>query len=126
MLKIKFIFFDLSGTLVKMRPATLLVNLSLLKDLTKKYSLGIITGARRTETVNILNKLKIYKRFKIIITADDSRLKKPDPRLFPKFKISAYIGDAKKDVIFARNANITFFRINKKYNINQVIKKLVL
>lgn len=125
MLKTKYIFFDFTGTLVKMRPAKLLADKLLLKKLTGKYRLGIITGAKRTETINILKKLDILKIFQVVITASDNVVRKPDPRLFPSLPIYGYIGDAKKDSVFAKNAGITFFRINKKYNINQIIKNLL-
>lgn len=125
MLKTMYIFFDFSGTLVKMRPATPLINISLLKKLSERFKLGIITGAKRSETENVLKKLKIYNLFQIIITADDNKLRKPNPKLFPNLSIYAYIGDTIKDKLFAKNAGVTFFRVNKKYNINQIIGKLL-
>lgn len=108
-----------------MRPATLLVQKKLLKRLTQKYFLGIITGAQKPETINIVNKLKIENLFSILITADDSKLRKPDAKLFPNKNITAYIGDTKKDEVFAKNGKVTFFRVNKKYNINQILEKLL-
>jgi len=120
-----YIFFDFAGTLVKMRPATLLAKRFLLEKLSKRFKLGIITGGKRTETQNILNKLKIQDIISIKITADDSKLRKPDGRLFPKKKSFAYIGDTKKDEFFAKNGKVPFFRVNKKYNINKIIKKLL-
>lgn len=125
-MKKTYIYFDFSGTLVKMRPTKLLADRTMLKKLSKKYKLGIITGAKRPETWNILNKLKITKLFNLLITASDSKLRKPNARLFPNKKIAAYIGDTKKDEVFAKNGRVPFFRVNKKYNINQVIKKLIL
>ena len=125
MLKKNYIFFDFSGTLVKMRPATLLVKRKLLVQLNKKLSLGIITGARRTETINILDKLGILNLFQILVTADDSKFRKPSPRLFPQVTILYYVGDTKKDDLFAKSKNIPFFRVNKKYNVNQIIRKLI-
>lgn len=125
MLKTRYIFFDFSGTLVKMRPSKLLADKLLLKKLKGKYVLGIITGAKRTETINILTKLEIINLFEVVITADDSKFRKPNAKLFPKLTIFAYIGDGCKDYIFAKNADITFFRVNKKYNINQILEKLI-
>lgn len=124
-MKKSYIFFDLAGTLVKMRPVNLLGNKLLLERLAKKYFLGIITGARKTETLNVLNKLKIINIFSLIITADDSGYKKPDRKLAPKVRISSYVGDTKKDEVFAQNAKLPFFRVNKKYNINKILKKLL-
>jgi phosphoglycolate phosphatase-like HAD superfamily hydrolase len=124
-MKEDYIFFDFAGTLVKMRPATLLAKRFLLEKLSKRFKLGIITGGKRTETQNILNKLKIQDIISLKITADDSKLRKPDGRLFPKMKIFAYIGDTKKDESLAKNGKVPFFRVNKKYNINQIIKKIL-
>lgn len=119
------IFFDFSGTLVKMRPPKLLASFRLLQKLSNYFELGIVTGARKTETLNILNKLKIRDLFSSVITADDSRYRKPNPKLLPKLKIIAYVGDTKKDERLAKNAKITFFRVNYKYNVNSIIKKLI-
>ena len=60
------IVFDFSDTLVRMRPAKLLVKNKLLFRLAGKNKLGIITGARKAETKNILKKLKIYEYFDFI------------------------------------------------------------
>ncbi|MDP3994674.1 MAG: HAD family hydrolase [bacterium] len=120
-----YILFDFAGTLATMRPATLLVNKSLLKRLYKTYLLGIITGAGKTEVINILNKLEIFDLFSLVISADDSKYKKPNRKLVPKVNILAYIGDSKKDETFAQNAKLAFFRVNKKYNINAILKELL-
>lgn len=40
------IIFDFAGTLVKMRPAILLVDSKLLKRLASNYKLGILTGGK--------------------------------------------------------------------------------
>src|SRR3989337_2535592 len=106
-MKKEYIFFDFSGTIAKMRPGKLLVNVSLLKELSEKYCLGIVTGGRKSEVNNI---------FKKVITADDTRFRKPNPKIISKLKINTYIGDSKKDEEFAKNLKVPFFRINKKYN----------
>jgi phosphoglycolate phosphatase-like HAD superfamily hydrolase len=123
-MKNKFVIFDFSGTLVRMRPATLLTDKNLICQLSRKYPLGIITGAKKSETNNILRKLSMENIFSQVITADDSGLRKPDPNLFftkPMF----YIGDTKKDELFAKNAKVKFLRVNKKTNINKIIKYLL-
>lgn len=119
-----YIFFDFAGTLVKMRPATLLVEKKQLDRLSKYFLLGIITGARKAETLNILQKLNIKDIFTTIVASDDTIYKKPDKRVFPRVNIKFYIGDTKKDELLAKNAKVTFFRINNKYNINNVINNL--
>jgi phosphoglycolate phosphatase-like HAD superfamily hydrolase len=120
------ILFDLSGTLVKMRPAKLLINRNLLKSLFLKASLGIITGAKKTETLNILSKLNIAQFFDYLITKDDSRYKKPNKKLIEnvsrrlRSKRIIYIGDAKSDYLLAKNSNVKFFYVGKrKYGIYQ-------
>lgn len=108
-----------------MRPATLLVENRLLNKISQKYILGIITGAKKPETWSILERLDIKELFDTVITADDLSLRKPNPDIFPKVNIVAYIGDQKKDEVFAKNGGVAFFRVNNKYNINQIIKKLI-
>jgi len=74
--------FDFAGTLVKMRPATLLANKRLLNLLSKKFNLSIFTGAKKVETMNILDKLEIRTYFQSVITADDTAFRKPNPKYF--------------------------------------------
>ncbi len=137
-MKNKIIVFDFSDTLVKMRPAKLLVKKRLLSKLAEESRLGIITGAKKAETTNILKKLKICEYFDFIITKDDSLYKKPDKRLWKKIqrKFSQtniiYIGDTQKDFLFAKKANIKFCYVGKrKYglyqnkDINQIINFIV-
>ncbi len=124
MINRKNIAFDFAGTLVKMRPVTLLINKALLVSLSKKFNLVIITGAKRPETINILNKLEIKNYFVSVITADDTIFRKPNPQIFNALP-SVYIGDSSKDNLLARNANIKFYRVNPKNSINQIIKSLL-
>jgi phosphoglycolate phosphatase-like HAD superfamily hydrolase len=130
------IIFDLSGTTVNMRPPKLLVKRVALLQLSKNADLSLITGAKKTETLNILRKLNVLKFFKRIITKDDSIFQKPDPRLMKMAKVEKYktfyVGDTKKDFLFAKNAKVDFLYIGKrKYGIyqngdvNEVIKFLV-
>lgn len=132
------VIFDLSGTLVRMRPPKLLAKKPLLSKLAQNSKLGIITSARRTETVNILSKLKAKDYFDIVLTKDDLQYKKPDKRLFEEVKRKLgtsriiYIGDNKKDFIFAKNAKVNFCYVGKrKYGIyqnkdvNQIIRFIV-
>lgn len=132
--KTKSIIFDLSGTLVKMRPPRLLIDSPFLKKIAKMSRLGIITGAKRSETLNVLRKLKILNYFNWIITKDDSSFRKPDKRLFKKIKYKIpigriiYVGDTKKDYLLAKNAGIRFCYVGKrKYGIyqNKYINKII-
>lgn len=108
------IVFDFSGTLVKMRPPVLLVKKGVLENLAKRYQLGIVTGARRTETLNILTKLNIKKMFSAIISKDDTKFRKPDPKLLMivekklAAKVTAYIGDSKNDRVMAKAKKVPF------------------
>lgn len=86
--------------------------------------LGIVTGAKRAETINILGKLGIKKLFSTIITKDDTLYKKPDPRVLPNVKIKAYIGDGKKDELLAFAKSVPFYRVTKKCKITSIISKL--
>ncbi len=120
----QWIIFDFAGTLVLMRPPKLLADKTTLYKLSSQYQLGIITGAGRSETENIIRKLKLVSLFKMVITANDSVYRKPNPKLFfitPKI----YIGDTKKDESMAKSANIPFIRVNRNNSINQIIKSLL-
>ncbi len=132
------IIFDFAGTLVKMRPSKLLIAKDLLSQLSQNLDLGLITGAKRSETNNILLKLNIRDYFDFIIAKDDTPFRKPDIRLFREVKRKVtsgkiiYIGDSVKDFVFAKNAKIKFCYIGKrKYgvyqnqDINQIINFIV-
>lgn len=122
------IIFDFAGTLVRMRPATLLIPKSLLRRIAQKYKLGIITGGKRAEVRNIIKKLKInqYFRDNLIITKDDTLLRKPDPRLLQLImkrsgnKKVVYIGDRITDYIMARDAQVPFFQVTRDKSIEQI------
>lgn len=132
------IIFDFSGTLVKMRPAKLLLQRKLLLKLNNKYKLAIVTGAKGKETINILNKLKIKDNFSIIVTKDDSNFRKPNQKLFLLIKNKIvfnkawYVGDKLKDYEFATNSGIEFLFVGKKKvgvkqdkNINKLLEYLI-
>ncbi|HVZ11726.1 MAG TPA: HAD family hydrolase [Patescibacteria group bacterium] len=124
------ILFDFAGTLVEMRPAKLSMKRSLLKRLSKKYNLGIITGGSRTEVENIIGKLKIRRFFsdKSIITKQDSLYSKPEPKLIRRLensfstKRTLYIGDRLIDYKMANAAKIPFIYIGKRKLGNEQIK----
>lgn len=116
------IIFDFLGTLVKMRPAKGLISAQSLEILSKDNALAIITGGQRTEVMNILRKLDYLKYFdqNLIITASDTPLRKPNPKLLEmikargKFEQIIFIGDMLKDFNFALNTGIPFIFIGKK------------
>lgn len=118
------IVFDLNGTLVKMRPAKLLLPKQLISKLSIKYNLAIITGAKRSETLNILKKIGIFELFNTsyIITKDNTPLRKPNPDLFnciPNTKNTIlYIGDTSNDAKMAKEADINFLNIKDFINLS--------
>lgn len=120
-MKNKYIIFDFSNTLVKMRPATLLLPSRTLKRLSFSYNLAIITGAKKAEALNILNKLRIKNYFVQILTKDEVSLRKPNPKLFDLVtnvnKIVLYIGDGKNDAKMAKDAKINYLNVNDFNNI---------
>ncbi len=117
----KIVIFDFAGTLVCMRPATLLIPRFILNVLSWFFVLGIITGASRKDTIRILHKLRIVRFFskETIVTKDDSSYRKPDIRLIQffanKFKgktIWLYVGDGIKDFKMAKRYKINFLCYN--------------
>lgn len=132
-MKRHLIIFDFAGTLATMRPATLLIPKDLLMRLARKYKLGIITGGKRAEVKNIINKLKISQYFgdNLIITKDDTVLRKPDARLLQLImkrsgvKRAIYIGDSIKDYTMAKNAQVPFLRITRDQSIEQIASILL-
>lgn len=114
MTKMSAIVFDFSGTIVNMRPPVALINKRALRKLSKKYLLGIVTGAKKSETLNIITKLGWEKLFSVIITKDDTKLRKPDSRLLSvverklSAKIVNYVGDSKKDQVMAKTKGVPF------------------
>ena len=129
----KCIIFDFAGTLVKMRPATLLIPLDMLQQLSRKYQLGIITGGGRAEVWNIIKRLGICAYFprKMVITKDDTNLRKPNARLLAfamsQFGVTSavYVGDSTKDQQMAKATHMLFYRIGNKESIGQIAASLV-
>lgn len=114
------ILFDLSDTLAKMRPPKLLVNRWKLSPLAKAgLIVAVVTGSRKTETLNVIQKLKIGKYFDFILTKEDLFYSKRDKRSAQKVKQIVnvnrfvFVGDSKSDYIFAKNMNCDFIYIGK-------------
>lgn len=129
MKNIDTIVFDFAGTLVKMRPATLLVKKSFLEQLSKKYRFGIVTGGKRAEVLNILFKLEIDKLFPSysVVTKDDTNLRKPNPNLLLillkrlESKNTIYTGDTAKDRKMANLASVTFLEPGKLLRLREAL-----
>lgn len=116
------IIFDFAGTLVEMRPPQLLVRRGLLRRLSRRYQLAILTGGNRKEVINILKKLTIKNYFDeaFIVTKSDTGLRKPDPRLLKsllslgKTNKAVYIGDKIKDYRMAAALGVKFIYVGKR------------
>lgn len=58
--------------------------LELINDLEKKYKLALVSNSSRRDVDLILNNLKIYNNFRVIISLDDLDKAKPDPEPYNK------------------------------------------
>lgn len=123
------IIFDLQGTLVKsMRPPILNGSITTLQKLAQNNILAIYTGASKTETINLLQKLKIYTLFNIENIITKSLFpKKPNPEAIfwlitnNRPDKTYYIGDTRKDCQTAKNADLSFIYVGKqKLGITQI------
>ena len=128
------IIFDLDGTLVNLTNNKIIIDLSILDTIKKKYKLGIVTNATKKEIFPFLINLGLVpKYFKIqsIITRDNVKFGKPDPQgiILCQRKLNAknliFIGDSFKDLITAKNANIPFLLIKTRRQLNQALMKFV-
>ena len=116
------IIFDFLGTLAKMRPPKALVSVKSLSMLAQNNQLAIITGGKETEVMNILKAIGFTKFFprEFIITADDTPLRKPDPKLVQmmrqrgNFDQIVFIGDLVRDYKLAQKSGIKFVFVGKR------------
>jgi HAD superfamily phosphatase len=109
----------------------LLLRKSIIKKLSKKYTLTIFTGRSRKEASYPLKKYNIKKYFKIIMAVEDVKKKKPAPegilktlkRL--KTKNAYYVGDSIDDLLAAKKAKVNFIGVIPPYgsrNLRKVLK----
>ena len=90
--------------------------LEVIKKLSRKYKLGIVTGRVRHGADNFLRRSKTGKYFSSVVSFEDYQKAKPDPEPLlvaaKKLKIlpneAVYIGDALSDRIAAKAAGIKF------------------
>jgi len=92
----------------------------LLEDIKEYFRLSLATNAYRASAIEILSHLDILKYFEIIVCADDVKHPKPAPDMI--YKIINYfkckkdeillIGDGRTDEEAAKNAGISFIRVN--------------
>lgn len=92
----------------------------LLKSLSEKYDLAILTSSKREEIDQILDKYGLVNYFKSILTLDDIRNPKPDPEgiqkalktLKYKPENVVYIGDSATDILTARAASVASIAVS--------------
>ena len=124
------IIFDLDGTLVDLTNNKIIVDLSILDKIKKKYKLGIVTNATKKEISSLLIDLGLvpkYFKSQFVITRDNVKLGKPNPQgvILCKKQMDIenpiFFGDSYKDLITAKNAGITFFLIKSNSQLNQIL-----
>ncbi|NVM55689.1 MAG: HAD family hydrolase, partial [Candidatus Helarchaeota archaeon] len=92
----------------------------LIKNLSQKYDLAILTSSKREEIVETLEKYGIMNYFKSILTMDDIRNPKPNPEGIRKTiqqlnylpENVLYVGDSATDILTARAANVPSIAIS--------------
>ena len=120
------------------REEVLLIYLGLLKQLSKKYKLGIATSRPKAEALFAAKYLKLsptYIPFGSIVTKEDTKREKPyhDHLLEAKCRIAArnpvYVGDTINDVIAAKEADMKSIFVGSQQlgdkqiqNINQLME----
>ncbi len=102
-----------------------------LRYLSKKYTLGLVTSRYKKSTHYLLKRFHIKKYFKAVITAEDVKKSKPHPEPLlkcmkmlraPKHSI-VYVGDSKNDRKSAKRAGLDFIYLSGKH-LQQLKKKL--
>lgn len=86
----------------------------LLKQLAQKFDLALMTGSKREEIVQILEKYGLLNYFKSILTLDDIKSPKPNPEGIRKVisqlnylpENVLYVGDSTTDIQTARAAKV--------------------
>ena len=103
---------------------TLILNIDVIEKLSKKYSLGIITGRPKEEAEFFLKKNGIYNYFNTIICKEDVGLnEKPDPlgiilalrELAETASSAIYLGDTVDDMTASTSAGVVGFGVIPPY-----------
>ena len=93
-------------------------------NLSEKFSLAIVTSGSKSRVERDLKNNNIQNIFKVIITGDDIKNRKPHPEglenALEKMNVNnedaVYIGDAKDDLKMAQSAGIDFIGINSDFD----------
>ena len=94
----------------------LLIDVKLVKGLSKKYTLAILTGRPKIEAIFVLEKFKIKNYFKSIVCMEDVKEGKPNPegllKILKRLEVKAgdvvYVGDNLADLGAAKGAEVDF------------------
>ena len=96
----------------------------------KKIKLGLITNSTRFIASTILSHFNLKKYFKVIVTMDDVKRRKPAPDMILKAckimkvkpKNTILVGDSKNDLLAGRRAGCVTvgYKINGDYKINEL------
>lgn len=95
-----------------------------LKKLSCKFTLGIVTSGSKVRVERDLKAAGIYNFFKVIITGDDIKNPKPSPeglqlaieRLNTNTNNAIYIGDSSADYEMAKAAGVYFIGVSSEFN----------
>ncbi|MBF0476066.1 MAG: HAD family phosphatase [Deltaproteobacteria bacterium] len=88
--------------------------IDVIRNLSRRFTLGIVTSSSRTELLTVLERYQILKYFQAIITADDVTLGKPNPEGYIKIlnaletppNHSVVIEDSPSGILAAKSAGI--------------------
>lgn len=96
----------------------------ILKNLSEKFTFGIVTSGSKVRVERDLKAAGIYNFFKVIITGDDINNPKPSPeglhlaidRLNTQTNEAIYIGDSSADYEMAKAAGVYFIGVSSEFN----------
>lgn len=119
-------FYKLYNT-IELFPDTI----ALIKELSKKYPLGLTTNGSRMSTDLLINRAKLQGLFKAIVTSDDYSKRKPDPEPYSvtakklKFKPEecVVIEDSSVGVESAKRAGMKCIAVPNEYTKHQDFSK---
>lgn len=108
-----------------------LLDLSVLQELKKNFSVGIVTGRLREEAVYTLKRFGMEKYFDVIITTDEVEGKvKPDPYSITlalkrlQVNRAVYVGDTLGDAQAADNAGVFFVGVSAHNEVQEFFTTL--
>jgi len=134
--KFQELYLGKSGNEGLIENETWLLDKKLIKDLSGKYFLGLVTGRPREEAIIPLKKAGVKKYFKVLIGMEDCEGKgKPNPfgikLALKKLGLAdcveaLYVGDAPDDIRASKNAGIIAIGCMPPKNNSAELRKLML